>query len=344
MNRQIYLLLVFILVGSVTISAQDPIFSQFYAAPLQVNPAFAGVTYAPRITLNYRNQWAEVEGGYETYAAAYEQSIEGLNSGLGLMLLTDNIGNGLYRTNYFSAVYGYQVKINRQLSARFGVEAGLIQSRVDWDRLVFPDQLDPITGAVDGGGNANESAELRPDNLSQTDLDISAGVLLYTPRFYAGVSVKHLNRPTENLLEINNNLIAGRPLRITVHAGAEINLDGRNNGGDGAFITPNIMVISQGPFGQINGGAYAGFGRFYGGFWYRHAWSNADAAIALIGFREGIFRIGYSYDLTLSELASAPGGLGGTHEISLTINLEDSKQLQRQRFRNRYQDCFKMFN
>lgn len=344
MIRQFCLFLVFWLAGSLLLSAQDPIFSQFYASPLQINPAFAGVTYAPRISLNYRNQWGQIDGGYETYAATYEQSVEDLNSGFGLTLMTDNIGNGLYRTNYFSAVYGYKVQVGREFFAKFGMEAGLIQTRIDWDRLIFPDQLDPITGAQDPGGNPIPTEEQRPEQLTNTAFDLSAGVLLYSRRFYGGVSVKHLNRPSDNLLDLNTNLTAGRPLRLTLHAGAEFNLSARNNGLGDAFISPNILVISQGPFGQINGGAYAGFGRFYGGVWYRHAFTNPDAAIILIGFREGAFRIGYSYDLTLSKLASAPGGVGGTHEISLTINFDDTEQVRRNRRRSRFNDCFRMFN
>ncbi|MCB0582839.1 MAG: type IX secretion system membrane protein PorP/SprF, partial [Phaeodactylibacter sp.] len=74
---------------------QDPIYSQFFAAPLQVNPAFAGTTLSPRVTANYRNEWAAYEGGYETYSVAYEQSIESLNSGIGLMVLGDDAGNGI---------------------------------------------------------------------------------------------------------------------------------------------------------------------------------------------------------------------------------------------------------
>ena len=73
-----------------TLQAQDPVFSQFYSAPLQLNPAFAGTTYAPRISLIYRNQWSVFEGGFQTYAASYEQSVERLNSGFGVSVESDN--------------------------------------------------------------------------------------------------------------------------------------------------------------------------------------------------------------------------------------------------------------
>jgi len=88
-------------------------------------------------------------------------------------------------------------------------------------------------------------------------------------------------------------------------------------------------------------GAYAGYSRFFSGLWYRHTGSNADAAIILAGFREGVLRLGYSYDLTLSRLANA--NPGGTHEISLAINFDDSKEIQRRRRSSKYNDCFKMF-
>ena len=38
-------------------SAQDVIYSQFYANPLYLNPALAGAKLNSRVTLNYHNQW-----------------------------------------------------------------------------------------------------------------------------------------------------------------------------------------------------------------------------------------------------------------------------------------------
>lgn len=338
--RNYTLLLLYIgMVGMM--QAQDPLFSQFYAAPLQINPAFAGVTYAPRVTFNYRSQWGQIEGGYQTYAASYEQGIPSLNSGFGLMLMADDAMDGVYKTTRISGVYGYGLQVNDHFFMKFGVEAGLVGTSLDWNRLRFVDQLDPLNGYEDPAGNPNQSEEQIPASLNKKVLDIAAGLLVHTKIVYGGISIKHLNNPDESLLSLDNNLAAGLPLRLTIHGGAEIEVKKGNNRNPGAFISPNILFARQAAFTQVNVGAYSGFGRFFGGLWYRHAGGNADAAIILAGFREGALRIGYSYDFTMSKLANA--NPGGTHEIALTINFDDSKEAQRRRKSSRYNDCFKMF-
>jgi len=341
MTKRLWLLVLAILGLAGGSLAQDPMFSQFYAAPLHVNPAFAGITVAPRITLNYRNQWPSWPNAFVTYAAAYEQPLESLNSGFGFTVMSDDAGDGIYKTNRINAIYGYRVSVSRDFHVKFGLAAGIIQNRLDWDGLLFLDQIDPLNGPNDPEGNPNLSEEQRPENPTKTVVDISAGLLAYGGRFYGGLAVHHLNRPDERLLEVNQNLAIGLPLRFTVHGGAEIPLSQSNNRNGPTFISPNVMYIQQSGFGQINAGAYAGFGLVYGGVWYRHTLSNADAAIFLVGFNYGVLRIGYSYDLTISGLTN--NRTGGSHEISFTINFQDSKELQRKRNRSRYNDCFKMF-
>ena len=167
---------------------------------------------------------------------------------------------------------------------------------------------------------------------------------MYNRGFYAGFALHHLNTPDESLLEINQNLNVGLPMRMTFHIGGQITLEEGNKRNPGAFISPSLILIRQGDFGQINGGALVGFGKFYGGLWYRHAWSNADAGIATLGYRYGVFRIGYSYDATISDLAAEASGTGGTHEISFLISLDDSQSLKRRRKKAELNDCFKIFN
>lgn len=314
-----------------SLKGQDPIFSQFYAAPLQLNPAFAGNTYAPFITLNYRNQWAGFNNfrTYVTYAASFSQFIEGLNSGIGLMIQSDDAGDGIYKNTRVSAIYSYKVQVNKEFNIKFGVEGTAVQNRLDWNKLVFPDQIDP-TGEINF-----PTEETAPDDFTNTYLDLSMGVLAYSNLFYGGITVKHLNTPDESFLGINDRINSGLPLRLSLHAGAQLPLDADRNGNYTAFVSPNIMYVKQGDFGQVNAGAYFGFGSFFAGAWYRHALSNGDAVIGLVGFQKGAFKFGYSYDITLSGLANTSGG---SHEFSLVINLDRNRSRKTD-----YNDCFEIF-
>jgi type IX secretion system PorP/SprF family membrane protein len=302
---------------------QDPIFSQYYAAPLQINPALAGNGYAPSFHLNYRNQWPEIPNAYQTYAASYDQYLDYLNSGVGVMLLADNSGDGVMKTIKLSGIYSYRLKVTEEMFVKFGADASVVQARLDWDKLVFLDQIDPENGATSPNGNPYPSAEVRPDDLTNTYLDISAGVLAYSKYIYGGFSIKHLNTPNETFLGIKDNLNEGLPLRYSLHVGGEIPLFKNNNSIKRSFISPNLLWIRQADFGQLNAGAYAGFGMIYGGAWYRYAKSNTDAVIFLVGIQKGLFKIGYSFDVTLSDLNSETAG---AHEISLGIRLREPKQ------------------
>ena len=67
------LLIIFFLASSPRVFSQDAEFTQFYANPLHLNPAFAGTHMAPRSTLNYRNQWPGIPGTFVTSSFSYDQ-------------------------------------------------------------------------------------------------------------------------------------------------------------------------------------------------------------------------------------------------------------------------------
>jgi type IX secretion system PorP/SprF family membrane protein len=322
------------------LQAQDPVFSQFYAAPAQLNPALTGVTLAPRISLNYRNQWPGLNA-YLTYAATAEQFVAPLNSGFGLTVMGDDQGEGLIKTTQVKGRYSYRLRVNDEFFVKIGVEAGFQQSNYDWDRFVFLDQLDKLNGPLDPSGGLNPTMEQRPESTSVTLFDVGAGLVAYTPRFYGGFSLRHLTQPEDGLLRVNDQITDGLPLLYSLHMGTEITLREGNNRKAGSFISPNVLVIRQANFGQINAGAYGGLGAFFLGAWYRHAWGNPDALILLGGVRYGIFKIGYSYDMTVSQLATAPSG--GSHEISLILNFEQSEAFRKKQRNTRYNDCFQLF-
>lgn len=331
------LFLIFFVGFFLTGQAQDVTFSQFFAAPLHLNPAMVGVTGSARFSLNYRNQWPNWPNAYRTYSAAYEQPIPGVNGSLGIRTLTDDAGDGIYRTTAIGGIYGYNLQFRNDFNIQLGIDVGILQTRLDWDKLLFGDQLDPLLGA-----DVNQfTSENRPENLQKTVVDISSGIVFYGNNIYAGMALHHLNQADESLLQINDNLRAGRPIRFTVHGGIQINMESDNIRKGEAFISPNILYAHQADFSQLTMGAYAGYKSVFGGAWYRITGDNADAAIALIGYKYNGWRIGYSYDLTVSGLSV--GTTGGTHEVSLGFVFSETEAYQREKKRTRYNNCFGMF-
>ncbi len=288
-----------------SVNAQDPEFSQFYANQLYLNPAFAGTLRCPRISMAHRNQWPGITGTYTTSSVSYDQQVESISGGLGFLFTTDNAANTL-KSSRFSAIYSYQIKINRKFSMRFGGEATFFQKSLDWNKLTFGDMVDPRRGFVYQTGDLP-----RGGNIS--GVDFSAGVLGFSEIFFFGVAAHHLTTPDESLIIGESPL----PMKITGHAGAVLPLSGGASKytTNDVSISPNIMFRQQGSFSQLNMGLYVKKGALAAGVWYR----NKDAFIVLIGIQTDNFKIGYSYDVTTSKLTTATGG---AHEVTLGINFK----------------------
>ena len=104
--KRLRLLLLLCAIGltSISLSAQDIHFSQFYLSPLNLNPALTGVMNCNvRLTANYRNQWGSVLGNssFRTYSVSYDQRIAvGRNDffGIGGTFWGDKAGQGEFAT------------------------------------------------------------------------------------------------------------------------------------------------------------------------------------------------------------------------------------------------------
>ncbi len=278
--------------------AQDPHFTQFYANPIYLNPAFAGSHRCPRLCFNYRNQWPNISGTFVSTTFSFDMRVDAISGGIGLQFLNDDAGQGTMSITGFSGMYAYQLAITREFSMAFGFEATLRQKKLDWSKLNFGDMIDPRYGFI---YNTNEVANRQVVSYP----DFSAGVLGFSKRFYAGFAVFHLTQPEEGFLFTGSPL----PMKYTGHAGAVIPLDGRYGQ---STISPNIIYQQQQDFRELNLGVYITKGPIVGGLWYR----NADAVVALVGFQQDKIRMGYSYDITISKLGIVTAG---SHEISLQL-------------------------
>lgn len=329
-----FLSAVLLLSNLADLQAQDPIYSQFYASPLQLNPAFAGNSNDPTFYLHYRNQWPSIEQAYTTYSASYDQYFPKYASGLGLSFLSDNAGNGILKNLRVSGIYSYKLQMRNNFNLKFGLEASFVQHKLDWDKLIFADQIDPSGGPIFSGGTLIPSTEVRPDRLSNNYFDLSTGFLLYNPLFYLGLSLEHLNNPSQSFLDSDETFI-GLPTRISLHFGTQINFDSGNNVDEGSFITPNALLAKQGEFYQLNVGFYSKIKVLLGGLWFRHTFGNADALIFSIGTKYNVMKIQYSFDYTVSGLSIDSGG---AHELSFKYILEGVGEQS-----SKINDCLSIF-
>lgn len=284
-------------VAATELKAQDPEFTQFYANQIYLNPALAGNTICPRISAGYRVQWPNIYGTYSTVGLSVDRYVHGIKGGVGLMVMQDRAAQGSLNTTGIEAVYAPKIQLGKHLSVSFAIQTGWWQKAVNWSKLTFGDQIDPTDGFV------NTTQEVRPDKTTRGNFDLAAGVVLSSDHIFIGGAMHHILEQNESLLNGNSKL----PIKYTVHAGGNIPIGDKY---DQAYISPNILYRQQGDFRQLNIGMYFKKQTIVGGLWYR----GRDSFIMLLGVEAGQFRVGYSYDVTISKLTNATAG---SHEISL---------------------------
>ena len=313
--------------------AQDPQYSQFYASPLFLNPAFAGAAKAPRVSLNHRNQWPSLSANFVTSSLSTDLYLDKFNSGVGLLLTTDRQFTNLTTTD-IGAIYSYHLKINEGLRANLGVQGSYVTRRINFADYTFGDQISNYLQT--GNYPAISSDPILQGNNSSPQLkyaDFSTGALVYSEQFWIGASVHHINQPNQSF----NGNDARLPMKFGIQAGFRIPLEDYmigNNLGDAIdrekSITPVIHYKKQGQSDQLDVGAYLTYAPMVLGAWYRGiplksykkdnvSIVSQDAAVLLVGYRQDNFSIGYSYDVTISRLSST----GGAHEISISYIFSD---------------------
>ena len=115
-----------------------------------------------------------------------------------------------------------------------------------------------------------------------------------------------MNRPDESMILGSSRL----PMRFTGHAGANIKL-GRNKFSNSTSIMPNIIYQYQNGFQELNIGTYIKYENFTAGAWYR----NRDAFILCLGISTPKFKVGYSYDITVSKLGNGVSSIYLNHRL-----------------------------
>jgi type IX secretion system PorP/SprF family membrane protein len=313
------LLILFFVSVIVKLQAQDPHFSQFFASPLTLNPAFTGKFDGDlRIAGNYRNQWPTINRAYNTKTLSVDMPIMrnkiAFNDtwGVGVMGYSDQSANSALKLNYLTVSSAFHKGLDedgyQQLGA--GFQATYTNMILDVTNLKFEDMLTPL------GFTAATTENFSGSTLKSSYLDLNAGVL-YTGstneknNYYAGVSMYHLTRPKQTFTGAYFIL---NP-RVTFHAGGYFPV-GYNNT---LHLSAQFSSQAQAYEAVLGGALQLPIGEntdkqnsVYFGSWIRLN----DAVIPYIGLEFSDFRMGLTYDVNISSLKAASQTRGGL-EISL---------------------------
>jgi type IX secretion system PorP/SprF family membrane protein len=308
---------------SIILKAQDAQFTQFYAAPMYLNPAFTGVTYEHRFVANYRNQWPGIKRAYQTYMASYDYNMSDINSGLGITVMQDRAGTAGLTHTQFGINYAYHFKVSKLAEIRLGANLNYNMKRIDFGKLRFNDQI------TTGSSISTEAANYEQLNF----MDFAAGALLNSTEYWLGLSAKHLTQPNSSLTGDRVPL----PLSLSLHGGYRFIIEQKSKNDIKRYISPAFNYRHQQKYDQLDIGVYYYHLPLNVGLWYRGlpfknygpTYSSRESIAILVGFdiTEYNLRIGYSYDLTISKLGVA-NSLGG-HEVSLVYEIAKKKKKTR---------------
>ena len=307
---------------------QDPTFSQFYANTLYLAPSFAGATEDYRFAMSYRNQWPAIPGVFTTYSVSFDKSLPNFNSGIGVLATYDVAGQGNLSTTNLGLLYSYDFNINQDWHIRPGVNFKFSYLGLDIAKLVFNSQLH--------GSGVSQSVNPPPfDNVS--DIDFAASALVYSDRIWAGFTLDHLLAPKTSFYGQNATV----PVKFNLFGGVQIYTNTRLRQKFYEVLSVAINFQKQLNHYQSDIGFYYLRDPLMLGVWYRGipyvttakkemTTQAGDAIIGLIGIKMEQFRIGYSYDFTISSLVNTTGG---AHEISIIFEFNNPTSGRQRRIR-----------
>ena len=285
---------------------QDPLLTQYMFNGLFLNPAYAGSHPYWSSTLTYRNQWVGLEGAPETGIVSLDGPLPNQNMGLGVVVVHDGIG--VSRQNSMVFNYSYNIKINDVSKLAFGLNAGFSQYSAKLTDLTYWDS----------------DVVFEEDLSSKVLPKFGAGVYYYAEKYYVGFSVPTLFA-YEDGVDFSLNLTQSSFLRrhYLLTAGYVFGIS------ENIKLKPSVLgkYVQNTPLEvDINLSAV-----YKNAYWLGVSYRSKDAVAIILEYQTNLFfRVGYSYDITLSKLN---GYSYGSHEIMLGIDFgKDLTKVKTPRF------------
>lgn len=299
MKRVIASTAFFLMLAVSGFAQQEPLVSHYMFNHLLINPAYAGSKDFAMVSALYRTQWTGLDGAPKSVLGSINGPVfKSRKVGLGLTLANDKIG-----VNNETDIYGdyaYHIPLNNKLKLGLGAKLGVSYIK-EGIPTVLNDEDDPLYQA--------DRSKIVPN--------FGAGAYLYSRKFYLGLSAPRLltydpDRPLAIGDSTSGTPAIVRHYWLTSGVALEVSPD--------FVIRPSVMIRSS-KNTPVQADINANFlikQFLWLGATFRTGDADAGMPESVIGLVElqltKQFRLGYSYDFTMSELSDHSGG---SHEISL---------------------------
>lgn len=277
---------------SKVLAQQEPMYSQYMFNLLHINPAYAGSRAADNVTVLYRNQWTGLTGSPRTGSVSWDRRADQSNVGYGIEVYSDQLG--IEKTSGLQAFYSYHIPFENAYLA-LGISGGVLNYKANY--------LDsnPYTGG-DPIFSSNAQGWLPTAGF---------GIMYATPDWYVGASVPALLHTKVTVQNSLSQSSMGASNHYFLTGGYNFQLDREMK------LKPSLMLKAvRGSSLQLDINANWWFNDVFGiGLSYRLQ----DAVVGLLELQlSPKFRIGYSYDYTLSDFGRYNKG---THEVMLRLEI-----------------------
>ncbi|MEY3236279.1 MAG: hypothetical protein RI883_380 [Bacteroidota bacterium] len=274
--------------------------SQYMFNPISFNPGAAGSNEYVSIHANMRQQWLGFEGAPSTQSLSSHGYL-GKNMGMGGSLFNEVTGPS--RRTGFQILGAYRLKLSSDRAHMLGLGLGfsMTQHLIDESRLTtyLPDDAAIIKGF---------NNKLIPD--------ASVGFYYtFKDKAFAGISARNLLQTDVDLFDYEIRVVNPMVRNYYVYGGYNFRLPQKWS------LTPTGM------FRMIDALAMSFdislLANFNNKVWFGGSYRYEDAAVAMAGLQFGVFKFGYSYDFTLSDIKNYSSG---SHEIFMELQINGNEK------------------
>ncbi|MFH0864930.1 MAG: PorP/SprF family type IX secretion system membrane protein [Bacteroidota bacterium] len=172
------------------LAAQNDIaYDHLMSAATYYNPSFAGASGKTSFSHNFNNNnFNSKKPGFTSLLFSFDTYTRFLRGGVGILGYYNQLSPQTASSAYAGVIYAPKISLENNLNISPSVKFGYVYNKNKM--IVHPDSADSDT--LTNNGNAK---------------DFSAGLLINTERFYAGISVDHLLEPSVNCFDSSSNRI-----------------------------------------------------------------------------------------------------------------------------------------